>query len=278
MRLRCEYVALTACFGLLLPSDAVAQHVVEGRVLSAASGAPLRDVAVRVQGEDVLVGTDSLGAFRFELPEARPGVALRLEVIGYQPFERTWILPLDEPLTIGLQRDVIELDGIDVETRLPILERMHARLRGGGDRSFRTADRWQLRRFPHQEADIYDFLPDMTVATGVMACEECMMMNGIMRARFFMDDLEVDYDEFRSYTVAEICRVEVIREIPNPGPNFDMVEAEGGVHAYTCDFMHEVERGQRPMSPWLWPWDSMLGDPRELLDRRGGGPGGGPGL
>ena len=255
---------------LVAPSHARAQHVVEGRVVSATTGAPLESVTVRVPGESVLVGTDALGRFRFELPEDRPGVALRLEVIGFRTFDRTWILPLAEPLLIGLEREAIELDGITVLAPVPVLERMHVRLRQNADLSARTADRWQLRRFAHQDADLYDFLPDMNVATGIMACDTCMMMNGTMRARFFMDDFEIGYEHFRSYTMAEICRIEVVRQIPNPGTNFDMVEAQGGVHAYTCDFMEEVESGKRPLSPFLWPWDSMLGDPRDL-GRPGGG-------
>lgn len=269
-----RFAVLSLLAVAVLPTALSAQHVVEGRVVSSSDGMPVVDVSVRAVGEGLQVGTDSAGIFRFELPEDRPGVALRLEVIGYRVFDRTWILPLTEPLTIALEPEAIELEGIEVETRLPILERMHTRLRQNAQLQYRTADRWQLRRFPHQDADLYDFLPDMTVATGIMACDSCMMMNGTMRARFFVDEFEVGYGHFRSYTVAEICRVEVVREPARPTPGVNMIEARGGVHAYTCDFMRELESGERPMSPFLWPWDSMMGDPADL-GRPGGGPGGG---
>ncbi len=227
-----------------------AQHVVEGRVLGSADGMPIEDVTVTAVGEDVVVGTDSTGYFRFQLPENRPGVTLAVEVIGYRPFERTWILPLAEPVRIGLQQQAVELQGIDVEVERsgwatwPLEEQLKYRVRSmmGIDRVATAAD---LRAFPDQRADVWQFLPWMTVATGA-GCEECLMASGRIEAPgFILDDRGVSYDEFRSYMVEDICRVEVVT-IPIP---FKPVE-KGVVLGYTCSFLREVATGKRRLSPF----------------------------
>src|SRR6056297_287456 len=104
---------------LVAPSSLFAQHVVEGRVINAADGLPLEDVTIRVPSEDLQIGTDSAGEFRFEVPEDRLGVALEVEVIGFAPISRTWMLPLDGPIVLAIEREAVELEGIDVDVDRP---------------------------------------------------------------------------------------------------------------------------------------------------------------
>jgi hypothetical protein len=232
--------ALSLCG--VLPSGAAAQHVVEGRVVGASDGMPIEDVTIRAVGEDLVVGTDSTGFFRFEVPDDRPGVALSVEVIGYRRFERTWILPLAEPIRIGLQRDAVQLQGIDVEVdrpRMSLPEILEFRVRSIQNGIPRSAGSAELRAFEHQEADVWDFLPAMTVAIGA-GCEECIMANGRFEPDFIVDDRKVEYDEFRSYRVGEICRVDVVT-IPIVGSPTE----RGFVMAYTCAFLREVATGER---------------------------------
>ncbi len=232
----------------LLSAPLTAQHVVEGRVLGSADGMPIEDVSVTAVGEEIVVGTDSTGYFRFELPEDRPGVALSIEVIGYRPFERTWILPLSEPLRIGLRQEAVELEGIDVEVERsgwaakPIAEQLKFRVRSmmGIDRIATVGD---LRAFPDQRADIWQFLPWMTIATDV-GCEGCMMMMGMSEPGFLVDDRGVSYDEFRSWPVEDMCRVEAI-VFPGGG------QTRSVVAAYTCGYLREIATGERTLSPFL---------------------------
>ncbi len=222
-----------------------AQHVVEGRVLGSADGMPIEDVTVTAVGEDIVVGTDSTGYFRFELPEDRPGVALSIEVIGYRAFERTWILPLAEPVRIGLELEAVELEGIDVEVDGAIMtpaEMLEFRVRAIPGGIPRTAGAGQLRAFANQKAEILDFFPAMTVATGA-GCESCLMWSGRFDPeRWVLDDREVAFDEFRSYLVGDICRVDVVvvplRESP--------IE-KGSVLAYTCDYLRKVATGEKTL-------------------------------
>jgi len=250
-----------------VPGSLSAQQTIEGRVLSALDGAPLQDVSVRVVGEDMLVGTDSAGRFRFELPEDREGVGLQIQVIGFAPIARTWMLPLERPLVIGLEQEAIALEGLEARVRVPVVERMDARLKANARLVSRTADQVALRSFEHQEWEVWEFLPEMNVVRGFGAaldCNDCLIMNGPFRARFFVDEFQVPIEQFRMTPVGEFCRIDVVRQPPKPRPNFQLVEAVGGVHAYTCDFMQAVARGERSLSPMLWPWDSLMGCPEEL--------------
>ncbi len=149
-RRRAAFVLLHVLCALVLLAAArpiAAQNVVEGRVVSAADGAPLEDITVRVVGEDLTVSTDPAGSFRFELPADRPGVALEVKVIGYMPFNRTWILPLAEPIVIGLREEAVELEGIDVAVDRPSMtpaEMLEYRVRsipGAIPRTASVADR-----------------------------------------------------------------------------------------------------------------------------------------
>ena len=244
--------AMLTVLGLVVPSSVVAQHVVEGRVLNAADGMPIEDVTVRVPSEDLQIGTDSAGEFRFEVPENRQGVALDIEVIGFAPVNRTWMLPLERPIVIALEREAVELEGIEVDvdrptgwSARPLEYQLKYRVRSlqGIDRTATMAD---LRAFPHQEAEVWDFLPDMNIAIGV-GCEECIMSSGrIPSPSFIIDDRSVDFYEFRLYPVEEICRVDVVT-FPVAGSP----EEKGLVMAYTCQFLRDVAAGKRTLSPFL---------------------------
>lgn len=226
----------------VLPPAVAAQHVVEGRIVGSADGMPIEDVTVTVVGEGLVIGTDSAGTFRFELPADRPGVALEVEVIGYEAFNRTWILPLAEPIVIGLRREAVELEGIDVAVDRPSMslsEMLEFRVRSIPGAIPRTASPAQLRAFEHQEAEIWDFLPDMTVAIDA-GCDGCIMASGRFRPSFIVDTRTVSLDEFRSWPVEDICRVDVV-------PIKRMGGTTGFVMAYTCDFLREVATGERTM-------------------------------
>jgi hypothetical protein len=238
-------LSLGVLAGSIVPSGAAGQHVVEGRIVGSSGGMPIEDVTVRAVGEGLVVGTDSAGFFRFELPEDRPGVAIAVEVIGYRPFERTWILPLSEPIRIGLQQEAVELAGIDVDVNrggMSGFERLEYRVRSIPGGIPRTAGTAELRAFANQNAEILDFFPAMTVATGV-GCESCLMASGRFDPdRWLIDDREVFFDEFRSYPVGEICRVDVVT-IPVTGSPVE----RGVVLAYTCRFLRDVASGKETL-------------------------------
>jgi len=243
-------LAFASVCGTLSSAAALdAQHTVEGRVVSAENGLPIEDATIRVVGEGLTLGTDSLGAFRFELPGDRAGFALEIEVIGFAPMNRTWILPLEAPLLIGLEREAVPIEGIDVEvdrptgwTARPLEYKLEFRVRSqqGIDR---VAGLAELRAFEHQQAEIWDFLPEMTVAP---LLDGGFFMSGrVENPGFIMDDRNVVFDEFRSYPVEDICRIEVVT-IPVPG-----ARKSGFVQAYTCDFLMDVATGERSLSPFL---------------------------
>jgi hypothetical protein len=246
-------LALVFAAALAPVAPVAAQQVVEGRVVAQSNGRPLEGVTVAVVSEGFLVGTDSTGAFRFEVPEDRPGVALEVTTIGFETFNRTFILPLDEPLAIGLERDAVELEGIDVEVdvprgwaALPLDERLEFRTRSllGVDRVATAAD---LRAFEHQEAEVWDFFPQMTIATGT-GCEGCIMMAGRWEPLFFVDEFRVSFEEFRSVPVGELCRVEVVvRAKPPRGSGL----GPSNVFAYSCSFLRDVATGKRTLRPSL---------------------------
>lgn len=236
-------LVLAAALAPLAPLSA--QHVVEGRVVAQANARPLEAVTVAVVSEGFLVGTDSTGAFRFEVPADRPGVALEITTIGFETFNRTFILPLDEPLAIGLERDAVELEGIDVEVERPrrtMQETLEFRVKSVQNGIPRTATAAELRAFEHQEAETWDFLRTMNVGVGA-GCEQCIMASGrIPDPAFIVDDRRVSFDEFRSYPVGEVCRVDVVT-IPIA---FSPTE-QGFVMAYTCAFLRDVATGRRSL-------------------------------
>jgi hypothetical protein len=235
-----------------------AQQQVRGTVVDQGTGRPLPGVAVEVVESGRTVATDSVGRFAVHLPDTAQVLSLTFSTLGYASLTRSYLLPLDRSLAVGLTSTAVEIEGIEVRARRPLLERMDGRLSALGRFATRTASQGELRAFAHQEADLYDFLPEMNVAVGVTGCLECMMMNGGFRARFFLDDFEIPMDEFRSLAVEQICRVEVVRKTPRPGRNSTLIDATGGVHAYTCDYMMAVARGEETLTPFLWPWDSPM--------------------
>jgi len=238
-----------ALMALTVAIPCSAQQTVTGRVISAEDGEPLEEVTVRVVGEGIVLGTDSTGAFSFRLPDGRPGFALEIEVIGFTPFNRTWLLPLERPLVVALEREAIPLEGIDVEvdpptgwTARPLEYKLDFRVRSlmGIDRTASAAD---LRGFEHQGAEIWDFLPQMNV--GYYGLEGFIANGLVPRPGFVIDDRNVVFDEFRSYPVEEICRLDVVT-FPRPGAT------KGGlVMAYTCEFLMDVVTGEERLTPFL---------------------------
>ncbi len=242
-------VGSCAVLSALAHTPAAAQHVVEGVVVTASDGMPVRDATVTVVGEDLVVGTDSTGHFRFELPEARPGVALEIGLIGFSTYRRTWILPLERPIRIGLEREAVELPGIDVAvdrpsgwSARPLDYKLKFRVRSlmAIDRTANAAD---LRAYPHQEAEIWDFLSHMNVFG--MLDGGFIASGRVSNPSYIMDDRGVVFDEFRSYPVGDICRLDVVT-IPGRG-----LEKSGIVMAYSCEFLLEVAKGERTLSPFL---------------------------
>jgi len=244
-----EAARCVAAAALLLAAPLAAQQTIEGRVLSAADGMPIEDVTVRVVGEDRVVGTDSAGYFRFDIPQGRPGFALQIEVIGFIPVQRTWVLPLEAPLVIALEQDVVPLEGIDVMvdqptgwTARPLSYKLKWRVRSlmGIDKSASAAD---LRAFEHQEAEIWDFLPEMNVFG--MLDGGFMSFGRVRSPSYVIDDRNVVFEEFRSYPVEDFCRLDVVT-FPRPGP-----AKAGLVMGYTCDYLWAVARGEERMTPFL---------------------------
>ncbi len=232
----------------LLPRAGVAQHVVEGRVVSASDGFAVEGASIRVVGEDLTIEPDSTGRFRFELPADRPGVALDVEARDHVTVTRTWILPLAESITIVLRRDVVELDPIGVEvdrepkrgwTSRPLEWQLQFRVRRL-EGIERTATLRDLRDFPDQTADPWAFLPAMTIATDVGE-QGCIMMAGRSCPTLYMDDRKMELDQWRMWRVEEICRVDAVR-FPRGGSM---------ILAYTCDFIRDLGAGKRTLSPFI---------------------------
>jgi len=112
---------------VVAPRPAVAQQVVQGRVADADTGRPLARVAVSVMGEGARTTTDSIGGFRLDVAGDAPGIALSFVHAGYTPLRRSWVLPLDAPIVVGLSREVPPARSA---TRITpdLLRRMDARL------------------------------------------------------------------------------------------------------------------------------------------------------
>lgn len=249
IRAACRGGAAVLWLTLLGASAAAAQQTIEGRVLNSADGQPVEDVSVRVVGEDLQVGTDSAGVFRFELPLDRPGFALEIEVIGFKAINKTWMLPLERPLVIALERDAVELEGIEVAvdrpsgwTARPLEYKLKFRVRTlmGIDR---TATLEDLRAFEHQEAEIWDFLPQMNVAQ--LGYGGFIASGRVPSPSFVIDDRGVVFDEFRTLPVEDVCRLDLVT-FPRPG-----LTKSGLVIAYTCDYLMDVVLGKERLTPFL---------------------------
>jgi len=150
---------------------------------------------------------------------------------------------------IALEREAVPLEGIDVEvnrptgwTARPLEYKLKFRVRSlmGIDRTATLAD---LRAFEHQEAEIWDFLPQMNVFGLV---DGGFISNGrVPRPSYVIDDRSVVFDEFRTYPVEDFCRLDVVT-FPRPGAR------KGGlVMAYTCDYLMDVVTGKERMTPFL---------------------------
>jgi len=251
-----------------------AQQTIEGRVLNASSGEPLEDVSIRVVGEGLLVGTDSAGVFRFQLPEGRPGFALEIQVIGFTTYNRTWMLPLERELVIPLEQDVVPLEGIDVDVDAPQgwsarpmeekLDFRAGRIMGNS----RSASAQDLRDFPHQEAEVWDFLPRMNA---VALFDGGFRSGGLVRSpSFVLDDREVVFDEFRMVPVGEMCRLDLIT-LPRLGrgrPGSFRSDNGGVVLGYTCDYLMQVAMGRKKLTPFL---PMGIEDQLQQWGRGGGG-------
>jgi len=106
----------------------------------------------------------------------------------------------------------------------------------------RTADAAALRAFADQNAEILNFFPAMTVATGA-GCESCLTSSGRFDPdRWVIDDREVLFDEFRTYPVRDFCRLDVVT-VPIPGRTME----QGFVIAYTCEFLRDVATGEETL-------------------------------
>lgn len=111
-----DLISLALATALLQPQDSVA--TVRGRVVDAASGAPVVGVAVRRRDARQGAITDTAGAFEIrDLPHG--SVTLVASRIGYTSTERTLQLPRDAaaPLLLRLTASTTELRAVRVEAQ-----------------------------------------------------------------------------------------------------------------------------------------------------------------
>ncbi len=244
-------LALSA--GLGTAGAAGAQLVVAGQLVDQETGRPLVDVPVRATNEGTSAITDSNGAFRLEVPDGRPGVTLSIQVSGYASLTRTWILPLDRPLTIGMIRA-----GRPAATPTPpidrgVVDRLDARLgRIAGGRAW-VADEGELRSYVRQQSEILRVLVSPLAAFDI-PCGACAVLDGGVGARLVVDERVVEIEAFRNVRIAEICRVEIVRLETPAHPNIRIVGGASGIHAYTCGFLGDVSAGERELAAELEPW------------------------
>jgi hypothetical protein len=246
-------VALLA--SVLLPVAATAQLVVDGLLVDQETGAPLAGVVVRATSEGTSVTTDSAGGFRLEVPAGRPGVTLSIDLPGYASLTRTWILPLDRPITIGMTRAVTAAAGVPVPIDDAVVDRLKDRLeRIEGGRTW-VADEDELRAHVRQQSEVLRILVSPLAAFDI-PCGACAVLDGGIGARLTVDEERVDVQAFRAVRVAEVCRVEVVRMPTPPHPNIRIVGGASGIHVYTCGFLGAVSAGDRALAVELEPWFS----------------------
>ncbi len=110
-------IVASFCFGLVavhLAQDLHAQVVVvHGTVIDRAQGHPLAAVQVSIHGEGTSTRTDARG--RFELLAPSQTVRLRVESLGYLPWEEEVQVGAD-PLRIPLTADPLRLEGFVVRS------------------------------------------------------------------------------------------------------------------------------------------------------------------
>ena len=152
---------------------------------------------------------------------------------------------LGEALAVALEQDGVPLVGIDVEVERGVMtadEMLEYRIRSVPGGIPRTATASDLRAFEGQNAGVLQFFPQMQIATGA-GCGSCLMSNGRFDPdRWVLDDRVMSFDEFRSYAVGELCRIDVVTvQIPQ-----DPME-KGFVMAYTCGYLRRVALGEETL-------------------------------
>lgn len=98
-----------------MPSDARAQAAVVGRVVEARTGAPIAGAAVRVEGTEAMVVSDSAG--RFILVRVSPGPqTLRAERLGFATTRLAIVIPARGTLEqeLRMAETALEMEGITV--------------------------------------------------------------------------------------------------------------------------------------------------------------------
>jgi hypothetical protein len=236
-----------------MPGTGAAQLVVEGQLVDQETGQALADVLVRVTSEGTAGTTDAEGLFRLEVPDGRPGVTLSIAVPGYASLTRTWILPLERPLTIGLTRAGSAAAGAPVAIDDGVVEQLDDRL----DRIRRgrtwVADEEELRAHVRQQSELLRVLVAPLSALDI-PCGACAVLDGGIGARLTVDEAVVGLAEFRAIRIARVCRVEVVRMDTPSHPNIRIVGGASGIHAYTCEFLGAVSTGERILASELEPW------------------------
>ena len=224
-----------------------------GQLVDQETGRPLAEVMVRAASEGTATTTDARGAFRLEVPDDRPGVTLAIEVPGYAALTRTWILPLERPLTIGMERvgEIVEPGTVPIDD--DVVDRLDRRLgRIEGGRTW-VADERELRSYVRQQSELFRILVGPLAAFDV-PCGACAVLDGDVGARLVVDEQVVDIRAFRAVRIANVCRLEVVRMDTPAHPNIRIVGGASGIHAYTCDFLGAVSSGERTLAPELLPW------------------------
>jgi len=90
---------------------------VAGRVVAAATGEPLAEATVGVEGSTPLRGTTTSEDGQFVIEDLEPGrVSLEVRYVGYQPQRRTVTVEAGQTtrLTLELRRSTVELSGLEI--------------------------------------------------------------------------------------------------------------------------------------------------------------------
>lgn len=181
----------------------------EGRVVSAATGAPLPFARVEIPELRRRTVADAEG--RFRLDRIPPGEhTIHAEVIGYRVHERAVVARADAPVELRLQEDAVVLKGLTVTS-----DRFASRLRAYSY-PYRVLDRAAIAQ--SGASDVRHLIATraglLTVTCGRVGSDLCVRRRGgVFRPVVYIDDAlrPAGLDELTLMSAGEISRVEVLR-------------------------------------------------------------------